>query len=100
MSDLTKQEEANVRAALQFLRLRLGGWASVGKAIGFKETTVVNVAKGSSVSASMAIRVAKLVHVGVDDLLAGKFPPPGTCPYCGHTDPSKTPPEHATNALG
>ncbi|MGK3964990.1 hypothetical protein WMF01_30900 [Sorangium sp. So ce1667] len=101
MKDLTNQEEANVRAALQFLRLRLGGWASLAKAIGFKEATLANVTKkGRGVSASMAMRVAKLVHVGVDDLLTGKFPPPGTCPYCGHSDPSKTPPEHATNALG
>jgi len=84
MSDLTNQQEANVRAALQFLRLRFGGWASVAKALRFKEQTLANVAKGRSVSASMAVRVAKLVNVGIDDLLAGKFPPPGTCPYCGH----------------
>jgi hypothetical protein len=100
MNDLTSQEEANVRAALQFLRLRFGGWASLAKALRFKEKTLGNVAKGRGVSASMAVRVAKLVNMGVDDLLAGKFPPPGTCPYCRHSDPSKTPPEHATNALG
>lgn len=84
MSDLTTQEEAHVRGALHFLRLRFGGWASLAKVLRFNEITLKHVANGKTVSASMAVRVAKLVNVGVDDLLAGKFPSPGTCPYCGH----------------
>jgi hypothetical protein len=84
MNDLTIQEEAHVRAALQFLRLRFGGWASLAKALRFREGTLKNVANRKAVSASLAIRISKLVNVGVDDLLGGKFPPPGTCPYCGH----------------
>ncbi|TKD12367.1 hypothetical protein [Polyangium fumosum] len=84
MNDLTNQEEAHVRAALQFLRLRFGGWASLAKALRFKEATIAHVANGKTVSASLAIRISKLVNVGVDDLLRGNFPPPGTCPYCGH----------------
>lgn len=86
MSDLTNQEAANVRAALQFLRVRLGGWSSVAKALKFKEITLKHVASGRTVSASLTMRVAKLVGVGIDDLLAGKFPPPGTCPHCGNCD--------------
>ena len=31
----------------------------------------------------IAFRVARLAKVGVDDVLAGRFPPPGTCPHCG-----------------
>jgi hypothetical protein len=84
MNDLTNQEEAHVRAALHFLRLRFGGWVSLAKVLAFKDTTLKQVANGRSVSASVAVRVAKLVNVGIDDLLAGKFPPPGTCPHCGH----------------
>jgi hypothetical protein len=84
MNDLTTQEEAHVRAALHFLRLRFGGWASLAKTLKFTEKTLGNVANRQTVSASMAMRIAKLVNVGVDDLLAGKFPSPGTCPYCGH----------------
>jgi hypothetical protein len=34
----------------------------------------------------MAVRVARMVKVGVDDLLVGKFPPPGECPKCGFRD--------------
>ena len=33
---------------------------------------------------TMAFRIAKLAGVGVDDVLAGRFPAPGTCPQCGH----------------
>lgn len=89
MSDLTAQEEANVRAALNFLRLRLGGWVHVSKALNVNEYTVTKAANGRTVSASLTMRIAKLVSVGVDDLLAGKYPPAGTCPYCGH-GPSST----------
>jgi hypothetical protein len=35
-------------------------------------------------SPTMAFRVARLAGVGVDDILTGKYPPPGTCPLCGH----------------
>ena len=30
--------------------------------------------------------LARLAEVGVDELLAGRFPPAGTCPYCGHKE--------------
>lgn len=39
----------------------------------------------AAVSASMALRVARLAGIPVDDLLAGRFAPEGTCPRCGHT---------------
>ena len=79
MSDLTKEEQANVRKALQFLRARCGGWKAVAKVLHFRRETVGR----ASISASMAIRVARFAGVGVDELLTGKFPPAGTCPYCG-----------------
>ena len=84
MNDPTNQEAAHVRAALHFLRLRFGGWASVAKALGFNKITLKNMANGRTVSASVTMRIAKLVKVGVDDVLTGQFPSPGTCPYCGH----------------
>ena len=47
--------------------------------------TIDNVVNGyNNVSASLAIRVARLAGVMVDDLLVGKFLPPGACPNCGH----------------
>lgn len=84
MSDLTVEEQTHVRTALKFLRSRCGGWAPLAKALHFKNTTVANVANGRSVSAALAFRVARLGRVTVDDVLAGRFPAPGTCPHCGH----------------
>lgn len=83
-ADLTGKEQANVRAALQFLRSRCGGWEPLAKAIGFKDVTLRAAARGGNVSASIAFRVARLAAIGVDDVLTGRFPEPGTCPHCGH----------------
>lgn len=84
MSDLTTQEQAHVRTALRFMRTRFGAWAAVSQALQFKESTLANVMAGHPASASMAIRVARLAGVPVDDVLTGKYPAPGTCPHCGH----------------
>jgi hypothetical protein len=56
----------------------------LAKALHFKDTTLANVANGRTVTASVAFRVARLAGVAVDDMLAGRFPAPGTCPHCGH----------------
>jgi hypothetical protein len=84
-SDLSTQQQAYVRAGLRFLRARCGGWAPLAKALHLGESTLTNVAGGhNAVSASVAVRVARFAAVGVDDVLEGRFPPPGTCPHCGH----------------
>ena len=83
-TDLTAAEQTNVRTALKFLRLRCGKWANLSKALRFGESTLANVANGRTVSPLVAFRVARFVKVGVDDLLAGKYPPAGTCAHCGH----------------
>lgn len=83
--DLTAQEQTHVRTALKFLRLRCGTWAVTAKALRLGESTIADVAAGRRVaSALLAFRVARLAKVGVDDLLAGRYPAPGTCPHCGH----------------
>lgn len=85
--DLTSAEQTNVRTALKFLRSRCGTWANVAKALGFKAPTLCAVA-GSRKTASptLAVRIAKFAKVGVDAVLAGTFPAPGTCPHCGHVE--------------
>lgn len=85
--DLTPKEQTNVRAALRFLRFRCGGWGQLAKAIHLKQTSLCKIATDRVVTPTVAFRVARLAKVGVDDLLAGKFPPPGTCPHCGHCEP-------------
>ncbi len=85
MSDLDQKEQNHVRAALRFLQRRLGRWSAVSDAIGFSPKTIDGVVFAKkSVSASMALRVARLLGVMIDDLLVGKFLPPGACPNCGH----------------
>jgi hypothetical protein len=85
--DLTSAEQTHVRAALRFLRNRSGGWRPLAKVLHYKHTTLRNVASGRSVTATVAYRVARLGGVAVDDVLAGRFPAPGTCPHCGHYEP-------------
>ena len=83
--DLTEQEEANVRAAIRFLRLRVGDWETLAKVIRFSKDTVRHVIEdGRPVTPTMAFRVARIAQVPIDDLLTGKYPAPGTCPHCGH----------------
>ena len=87
MIDLAKQEQDHVRVALRFLRARARTWAILGKALGFGESSLANVASGvRPATPTVAFRVAKFAKVGVDDVLAGRFPPKGACPHCGHIE--------------
>jgi len=84
MTDLTKEEQENVRVALRFLRIRFGIMANMAKALHVEAGTLRGALSGrESISASVTMRVARLVQVGIDDLLAGKYPVKGTCPHCG-----------------
>lgn len=91
MIDLTAAEQANVLIALRYLRVKCGGWKTLADGLGFSRHTMRQVRLGEkNVSPTMAVRVAKLAGVGVDDVLMGRFPPTGTCPRCGHlTTPDK-----------
>lgn len=92
MSDLTAKEQDNVRAALKFLHARCGTWINVAKILRAHAVSVRQAASGRrAVSASIAVRVAKFAGVGVDDVLAGKFPPAGVCPHCGRATGVDTP---------
>lgn len=83
--DFTAKEVAHTRAALRFLRLRCGSWSTLARALRYNNMTVSNVANGQKpVTATLAVRIAKFANVGVDDVLTGRFPAPGTCPHCGH----------------
>jgi len=90
MSDLTKQEQDYVRAAIRFLRAAFGTWDATAKALACRRNAIHRVNAGSrAVTASMAFRVARIAGVGVDEVLTGKYPPAGVCPHCGHrTEPA------------
>lgn len=83
-SDLSREEQARIRTALKFLRIRFEGWEPLAKALRFRRDSLSVVAHGGAVTASLTFRVARLVGVGVDDLLTGKYPHPDACPHCGH----------------
>jgi hypothetical protein len=78
VSDLTAKEQANVRAALAFLKARFGV-KPLAKVLRVDRTTL-----NTPATPTTAFRVARLAGVGVDDVLTGKYPPPGTCAHCGH----------------
>jgi hypothetical protein len=83
--DLTPSEQTHVRTALKFLHLRCGTWKLVAKTLRLGDNTLVDIAAGRKTAGPvLAFRVARLAKVGVDDVLAGRFPAPGTCPHCGH----------------
>jgi transcriptional regulator with XRE-family HTH domain len=86
VSDLTDREQRSVRTTLLFLRVRAGGaWEPVARALHVEEDTIAKVARGRRpVTARLAIRVARLVGVGVDELLAGNHLSSRVCPHCGH----------------
>lgn len=86
MSDLTDKEQRSVRTTILFLRGRAGGaWEPVARALHIEEDTIAKVAHGRrSVTARLAIRVARLIEVGVDELLAGQHMSSRVCPHCGH----------------
>jgi hypothetical protein len=84
VSDLTAREQEHARTALRFLRTRTGA-DTLAKALKADKKTLARVINGvTPVSASVAVRVARLAGVGVDDVLTGRYPLPGTCAHCGH----------------
>ena len=57
----------------------------VARGLHVEEDTIAKVAHDRRpVTARLAIRVARLVEVGVDDLLAGTHMSSRVCPHCGH----------------
>jgi hypothetical protein len=84
--DLTAEEAASVRAALRFLRTRLGGAEKLAAALRAPVKLVEKfcAAKGRP-SAAIAIRTARAACVSVEDLLSGAWPPAGACAHCGRS---------------
>ena len=84
MTDLTPEEQTNVRAAMKFLVVRFGTIAMMADALKFKRDTLRHSMDGRfSVSVDMAFRISRLACVPFDDVTSGRYPVPGTCPHCG-----------------
>jgi hypothetical protein len=82
--DLLEPEQRNVRTALRYLRVRTGGWVTVAAALHCKTDTLGKIVSGRrGVTASLAVRIARLVEVSIDELLDGRALPSQLCPHCG-----------------
>jgi len=85
MSDLTDKEQRAVRLALRFLRQRAGTWKGLAKGLRYEEHSLQKTATGKRpVSPALALRVARLAGVGMDDVLSGQWLSGRVCPHCGH----------------
>jgi plasmid maintenance system antidote protein VapI len=74
MNDLTNKEQKAVRTALRFLRLRVGAWGPLAKALRYEWDSIQKVTTGKrAVTPALALRVARLAGVGMDELLVGRW---------------------------
>ena len=78
MSDLTTEEQKNVRTAIRFIKARCDV-KPLAKALRV-DRNILNAPP----SPTTAFRVARFAGMGVDDVLTGKYLPAGACPHCGH----------------
>ena len=85
MNDLTDREQRAVRTALRFLRLRVGAWGPLAKTQRYEWDSIQKVATGKrAVTPALALRVARLAGVTMDELLAGQWLSARVCPHGGH----------------
>lgn len=84
--DLTREEQNHVRAAIHFLKTRVGGWKTLAKVLHVEPRFLADHAtpKGRTITPTLAFRIARFAKVPMEDVLSGTFPAPGTCPHCGH----------------
>lgn len=82
---LTDDEVRHLRAALQNLRRKLGGWRAVAEATGIPRETVSQAgsAHDGRPHPMIAIKVARAARVSLEALLSGTIHDADVCPTCG-----------------
>lgn len=84
-TELTVEEQENVRRALRVLKVRYGDYTVVAARMKLSYDNVRRVASGERPAGGrVAIRVAQIAGASVDDVLAGRYPGPEACRHCGH----------------
>ncbi len=83
-STLTKQEQANARAALRVLRVRHGGLALLASRMEIGYASLEKVFYGRAIGLRMAFALAQIAGVTFDDVITGRFPGSTACRHCGH----------------
>jgi hypothetical protein len=82
--DLSLDEQKNVRAYLQMLRVRFGNWRTVERSLPVSHSLMNDIIKGrAEVSVTIAFCIAKMLDVSLHHVLTGPALPPGTCKHCG-----------------
>lgn len=82
-SDLTPEEQEATRVAIRFLAKRFGSFKKLSTSM--RANVELAASKRGTVSAGIALRVARAAGVPLEDVLAGRFPAKGACPHCGRT---------------
>jgi len=71
--ELTLAEQHNVRAMVLTLRGQYRSWKALAAALGVNRITLVRAQPGKQApTVGLALRVARLVGVPIDDVLAGR----------------------------
>lgn len=85
LARLLPDECAGVQRALEALRLRCEcSWVGVAVALRVDHGTIFRALGDQAVmTPTFAFRVARVLGVPVADVLEGRFPGDGQCPYCG-----------------
>lgn len=64
MNDLTAKEQKAVRTALRFLRMRVGAWGPLAKALRYEWDSIQKVATGKrAATPALALRVSRFAGV-------------------------------------
>ena len=81
---LTPKEQANVKAAIAALRIRHRTLAKMAQLMGMNHKTLEwNAHRRGKPTRAMAVKLAALACVSTEDVIYGRWPKPGCCPYCG-----------------
>jgi hypothetical protein len=81
---LPPDQRANVRKALDILRAKHGDWKRVARALGVSHKSLHrHLRLHDKPGAGLALRVAALVGVPVEDVLSGAYAKGWVCPTCG-----------------
>lgn len=81
----TDAEQENVRAALLFLHRRYASIEALAEALKLGKRTVDRALalRRGRITSVFAMHLAELAGAPVGDVLAGRWPAPGSCPTCG-----------------
>lgn len=89
MARLSSDAQAYVRAYLNYLRVRLGSWRTVERALPIAHGDRIEITTGRrAITSAMAMRIARVFDTSMHHVLTGAALPADTCPHCGRKLPA------------